>query len=74
MLGKTSKKTVERVKLVSLTLPLPFLLKEWKTKEWNIGMFETPIPPAKSDKFAYCYHQRPQLLINFKQENIIPKF
>ena len=24
--------------------------------------------------FAYCYHQRPQLLINFKQENIIPKF
>ena len=28
----------------------------------------------RSEFFAYCYHQRPQLLINFKQENIIPKF
>ena len=28
--------------MVSFTLPLPPLLKEWNTKEWNIGMFETP--------------------------------
>ena len=41
------KKTAERVKLASFTLPLPPLLKEWKTKEWNIGNFETPLPPYK---------------------------
>jgi len=53
MLGKTSKKkTVERVKLVSFTLPLPPLLKEWKTKEWNIGKFETSSPTAKREKFG----------------------
>ena len=28
-----------------LPYPLPPLLKEWKTKEWNIGMFETPPSP-----------------------------
>ena len=28
-----------------LPYPPPPLLKEWKTKEWNIGMFETPLPP-----------------------------
>ena len=28
----------------------------------------------RSEFFAYCYHQRPQLLINFKQENLIPNF
>ena len=35
-----------------LPYPPPPLLKEWKTKEWNIGMFETPLPPAKSEKFG----------------------
>ena len=30
------------MKLVSFTLPPSPLPKEWKTKEWNIGMFETP--------------------------------
>ena len=34
------KKTAERVKLASFTLPLPPLLKEWKTKEWYFGKFE----------------------------------
>ena len=28
----------------------------------------------RSEFFAYCYHQRPQLLINFKQENLIQNF
>ena len=46
------KKTAERVKLASFTLPLPPLLKEWKTKEWNNGMFGTPLPPARSEKFG----------------------
>ena len=28
-----------------LPYPSPPLLKEWKTKEWNICMFDTPPPP-----------------------------
>ena len=28
-----------------LPYPPPPLMKEWKTKEWNIGMFETPPSP-----------------------------
>ena len=54
--------------------PLPPYLKSEKQKNEILVCLRPPLPPAKSDKFAYCYHQRPQLLINFKQENIIPKY
>ena len=41
-------------KLHHLPYPPPSLMKEWKTKEWNICMFETPpLPPAKSEKFGH---------------------
>ena len=53
------KKTAERVKLASFALPLPPLLKEWKTKEWNIGRFEAPSLPVQRVKkislfYVYC--------------------
>ena len=45
--GKTSKKkTADLVKIASFTLPPSPPMKEWKAKEWNIGMFETPPPPG----------------------------
>ena len=49
------KKTAEIVKLASFTLPFPPCTeREAKTKEWNIGIFETPpYPPAKSEKFGH---------------------
>ena len=42
------KKPADLVKIASFTLPPSHLLKEWKTKEWNIGM------SAKSEKFG-CF-------------------
>ena len=50
--GRHPKKNCikSEIGIIYLT-PLP-LLKEWKTKEWSIGMFETPPPPAKSEKFG----------------------
>ena len=43
--GRHQKKTADLMKISSFTLPPPPLMKEWKTKEWNISTFETPPPP-----------------------------